>query len=247
MPYDFIILTLSYRISEASKIETAKTILVVDDEIRIQRMLKDFLKGNEYEVIEAGNGQDALDIYFNNDDKINLILLDVMMPRKDGYTVLKEIREYSQVPVIMLTARSEEYDQIGYYSHGADDFVAKPFSPNLLLAHMEAVLKRCYPKGKPLLEVGVLLLDEEKREFTLGSEKLELTPKEYDLLFYFMQNTGLVLTRDVILDAVWERDYEGDFRTVDTHVKQLRAKLFVYSSYIKTIHGVGYRFEVGDV
>lgn len=223
------------------------TILVVDDEIRIRRMLKDYLIINGYDIVEADNGQKAIDMYFDNDNIIKLIILDVMMPQKDGYDVLKEIREFSQVPIIMLTAKSEEYDQLEYYSNGADDFVAKPFSPKLLLAHVEAVMKRCYPNKDTNLEAGVLLLDVEKRELDVKGVVQDLSPKEYDLLYYFMQNVGLVLSRERILDAVWGLDYDGDFRTVDTHVKQLRAKLNDFHTYIKTVHGIGYRFEVDHV
>ncbi len=224
-----------------------KTILIVDDEVRIRRMLKDFFEIKGYQIIEAVNGQDAIDTYYKYIDDIDLILLDVMMPIKDGYAVLNEIREYSPVPIIMLTARTEEYNQLDYYKHGADDIVPKPFSPKLLDAHVEAVLRRCSSTEKSHLTIGSLLLSEEGREVFLEEEKLELTPKEFDLLSYFIKNNSIVLTRDTILDAVWGFDYEGDFRTVDTHVKQLRAKLTDKSFYIKTVHGVGYRFEVDNV
>lgn len=226
---------------------TMKTILIVDDEVRIRRMLKDYFEIKGYQIIEAANGQEAIDNYYEFIDNIDLILLDVMMPIKDGFVVLKEIREYSPVPIIMLTARTEEYNQLDYYNLGADDIVPKPFSPKLLYAHVEAVLRRCSPADKSNIAIGSLLLNDDSREVFLDDEKLELTPKEYDLLFYFMQNTSIVLTRETILDAVWGFNYEGDFRTVDTHVKQLRAKLLDNSSYIKTVHGVGYRFEVDNV
>jgi two-component system, OmpR family, response regulator ResD len=227
--------------------ENNKFILVVDDELRIQRMLKDFLESNGYNILLASDGQVALDTFFKHINDISLVILDVMMPKKDGYAVLNEIREYSQVPILMLTARSEEYDQINYYSHGADDFLPKPFSPKLLLAHMDAIFKRCYPKENPIITAGVITIIDDKRELYIEDEKLDLSPKEYDLLIYFILNIGLVLTRDIILDSVWGHDYDGDIRTVDTHVKQLRAKLNMYSSYIKTIHGIGYRFEVENV
>lgn len=226
---------------------TMKTILIVDDEVRIRRMLKDYFEIKGYQIIEAANGQEAIDNYYEYIDNIDLILLDVMMPIKDGFVVLKEIREYSPVPIIMLTAKTEEYNQLDYYNLGADDIVAKPFSPKLLYAHVEAVLRRCSPADKSNIALGSLLLNDDCREVFLDDEKLELTPKEYDLLFYFIQNTSIVLTRETILDAVWGFNYEGDFRTVDTHIKQLRAKLLDNSSYIKTVHGVGYRFEVDNV
>lgn len=224
-----------------------KTILIVDDDVRIRRMLKDFFEIKGHKIIEATNGQEAIDNFYEYIDSIDLILLDVMMPIKDGFVVLKEIREYSHVPIIMLTAKSEEYHQLDYYNYGADDIIPKPFSPKLLYAHVEAVLRRCSPAEKLHITVGSLLLNDECREVFLDDEKLELTPKEYDLLSYFMKNTSIVLTRETILDGVWGFNYEGDFRTVDTHVKQLRAKLLDNSSYIKTVHGVGYRFEVDDV
>lgn len=228
-------------------IKNEKTILIVDDEKRIRRMLKDYFEINGYKVFEAENGKVALDLYFQYDDIIQLLILDVMMPQKDGYVVLKEIREYSQVPIIMLTAKSEEYNQLEYYQSGADDFLPKPFSPKILMAHVEAIMKRCYPNKNTTLEVGDLILDVEKREIKLKDHTHELSPKEYDLLYYFMTNVGLVLSRETILDAVWGRDYDGDFRTVDTHVKQLRAKLNCQHAFIKTVHGIGYRFEVDDV
>lgn len=222
-------------------------IFIVDDESRIRRMLTDFLNGNGYETIEGIDGRDALEVFYANNTEIDLILLDVMMPEKNGYQVLKEIREISNVPVIMLTARSEEEDQLICFKGGADDFVAKPFSPSLLLAHIEAVLKRCIGQRERPIEAGAVKVDTEKMEVKAGEEIIELTPKEYDLLLYFLQNENVVLTRETILDAVWSFDYMGDIRTVDTHVKQLRFKLGIWSRYIKTVHGVGYKLEVEDV
>jgi two-component system response regulator ResD len=180
-----------------------KTILIVDDEVRIRRMLKDFFEIKGFQIIEATNGQEAIDNYYEHIDNIDLILLDVMMPIKDGIVVLKEIREYSHVPIIMLTARTEEYNQLDYYNYGADDIVPKPFSPKLLYAHVEAVLRRCSPTDKSYITLGSLLINDECREVFSEDEKLELTPKEYDLLSYFMKNTSIVLTRETILNAVW--------------------------------------------
>lgn len=222
-------------------------IFIVDDEIRIRRMLSDYLRGNGYDTIEAVDGKDALEVFYANNTEIDIILLDVMMPEKDGFEVLKEIREISEIPVIMLTAKSEEYDQLNYFKGGADDFIPKPFSPSILLAHIEAVLKRCIREKKDSIQAGELIIEEDKMKVMEGGEEIELTPKEYDLLLYFLHNEGVVLTREIILNAVWSFDYMGDSRTVDTHIKQLRAKLGDCGSYIKTVHGVGYRFEVGDV
>lgn len=223
-----------------------KTVFIVDDEIRIRRMLSDYLKSKGYAVIEACDGREAMDVFCANNLQISMILLDVMMPVKSGYEFLREIREFSDIPVIMLTAKGEEYDQLNYFKNGADDFVAKPFSPALLLAHIEAVMKRCGKTEDGCLKAGNITMEEEKRKVMLLEEEIELTPKEYDLLAHFIHNEMIVMTRETIVDAVWNYDYMGDIRTVDTHVKQLRAKLKTCGSYIKTVHGVGYRFEVAD-
>ncbi len=226
--------------------ESKGLILIVEDENRIQRMLKDFLLSNSYTILEASNGQDALDIFYANNSKIDLILLDVMMPIKNGYQVLSEIRESSLTPIIMLTAKSEEYDQLAGFKKGADDYVCKPFSPSLLLARIESVLKRTGKYKIEKINIGNIYIDKLKKEVICNKNKIELTPKEYDLLFYFIENEGLVLTRENILNAIWNFDYMGDIRTVDTHIKQLRAKLLLDCSYIKTVHGTGYKFEVDN-
>jgi DNA-binding response OmpR family regulator len=221
-------------------------ILIVDDEFRIRRMLSDFLKSYGYRTVEAKDGVEALEIFYANNNKIEAILLDIMMPKKDGLEVLKEIRENSLVPVIMLTAKSEEYDQLAGFKVGADDYISKPFSPSVLLARLEAVLRRTSKVKGKILSAGKITVDDSKKAVTFQDKTLELTPKEYDLLLYFIQNNGLLVTREQILNYVWNYDYSGDLRTVDTHIKQLRAKLGEECRYIKTVHGFGYKFEVDE-
>jgi len=226
--------------------ESKGVILIVEDENRIRRMLKDFMVSNKYVVFEASNGKDALDIFYAKNSKIDLILLDVMMPIKNGLQVLSEIRENSLTPIIMLTAKTEEYDQLASFKMGADDYICKPFSPSLLLARVESVLKRTGKYKIKKVNAGNIIIDKLKKEVVCNQKKIELTPKEYDLLLYFIENEGLVLTRESILNAIWNFDYVGDIRTVDTHIKQLRAKLLSNCHYIKTVHGAGYKFEVED-
>lgn len=229
-------------------LESKGTILIVDDEPRIRRMVSDYLKLNGYDVIEAGDGEEGEDIFYQKSIDIDLILLDVMMPKKDGYSLLKDIRKLSShIPVIMLTAKGEERDQLDYFKDGADDFIGKPFSLPLLLAHVEAIKKRCFHGGQTIIRAGEIEVEPEQRHVKVSSEKVELTPKEYDLLLYFIENEGIVLERDSILNSVWGFQYVGDIRTVDTHVKQLRAKLEQWGAYIRTVHGIGYRFEVEHV
>ncbi len=217
------------------------TILIAEDESRIRRMLKDYLVSCHYTVLEAEDGMKALEIFYNN-SKIDLILLDVMMPNKDGFEVLQEIRELSSIPIIMLTAKSQEYDQLYGFKYGADDYVMKPFSPVILLAHVEAVLKRCKNLKEETISVGGITIDKVGMIVKLGEQRIYLTPKEYDLLIYLIDNIEIVLSREQILNKVWNYDYIGDSRTVDTHIKQLRSK--IGNDYIQTIHGRGYRFEV---
>lgn len=217
------------------------TILIVDDEIRIRRMLSDFLKSYGYDILQAENGQEAIDIFYDNNNKIDLILLDIMMPVMDGITALKELRDFSLVPIIMLTAKSEEYDELLGLNFGADDYISKPFSPTILLARMENVLKRVGKNKEEILECDNIKINISNKEVTLNNESVVLTPKEFELLVYFMQNKNIVLSRQNILDAVWNYNYDGDERTVDTHIKQLRAK--VSSEHIKTVHGLGYKFK----
>lgn len=217
------------------------TILVVDDEIRIRRMLKDFLSGYGYNIMEAENGEQALEIFYDNNSKIDIILLDIMMPNMDGNAVLKEIREYSLVPTIMLTAKGDEEDEISSLKNGADDFISKPFSPTILLARIENVLKRTQKLSDNNLVEGDLTIKLSTNDVLYKGELLNLTPKEYDLLLYLVQNKNLVLNRQTILNSVWNYNYDGDERTVDTHIKQLRSKLD--KQLVQTVHGLGYRFR----
>ncbi|XFA98546.1 response regulator transcription factor [Candidatus Izemoplasma sp. B36] len=219
-----------------------KYVLVVDDEYRLRRLVSDFLKRDGYRVIEAADGEEALDILFESNQKVDLVVLDVMMPKYDGWYVLERIRDYMSVPVVMLTARSDEYDQLKGFKLGADDYVTKPFSPSILMARINKLLK----KDKQIHEVidfGKIHMDLAAREVFIDSEKVALTPKEYELLKFFIDNKGIALSRDKILNAVWNYDYFGDLRTVDTHIKQLRAKLGKYSYYISTVRSIGYRLD----
>ena len=218
-------------------------ILVVDDEERMQKLLKDFLKMKDYEVLLAGNGEEAIDLFFK-EKSIALIILDVMMPKMDGWTALKTIREHSKVPVIMLTARSEENDELKGFDYGADEYISKPFSPKILVARVEALLRRSGVQKEELLEVGGIVIDEAAHSVTVDGKPIELSFKEYELLQYFVENKGIALSREKILNNVWNYDYLGDARTIDTHVKKLRAKLMDKGEYIKTVWGMGYKFEV---
>ena len=217
--------------------------LVVDDEERMQKLLKDFLKMKDYEVLLAGNGEEAIDLFFK-EKSIALIILDVMMPKMDGWTALKTIREHSKVPVIMLTARSEENDELKGFDYGADEYISKPFSPKILVARVEALLRRSGVQKEELLEVGGIVIDEAAHSVTVDGKPIELSFKEYELLQYFVENKGIALSREKILNNVWNYDYFGDARTIDTHVKKLRAKLMDKGEYIKTVWGMGYKFEV---
>lgn len=218
-------------------------ILVVDDEERMQKLLKDFLKMKDYEVLLAGNGEEAIDLFFK-EKSIALIILDVMMPKMDGWMALKTIREHSKVPVIMLTARSEENDELKGFDYGADEYISKPFSPKILVARVEALLRRSGVQKEELLEVGGIVIDEAAHSVTVDGKPVELSFKEYELLQYFVENKGIALSREKILNNVWNYDYFGDARTIDTHVKKLRAKLMDKGEYIKTVWGMGYKFEV---
>jgi two-component system, OmpR family, response regulator ResD len=217
-------------------------VLVVDDEFRIRRLLSEFLKREEYHVIEAADGEEALDIIFESDQKVDLIILDVMMPKYDGWYVLERIRDFLNTPVIMLTARSDEYDQLKGFKLGADDYVTKPFSPSVLMARVNKLLKKDKITHEEI-NFGVIKMDVAAREVYIDGQKISLTPKEYELLKYFIDNKGIALSRDRILNAVWNYDYFGDLRTVDTHIKQLRSKLGKYAYYISTVRSVGYRLD----
>ena len=218
-----------------------KKILVVDDESRIRKLIKDYLRRSGYEVIEAEDGEEALSLFYKTKE-VSLIVLDVMMPRLDGWEVLKEIRESSKVPVIMLTAKSEEEDELNGYSLGADEYVSKPFSPKVLVARIEAVLRRSAGEEAEIIEHDGIRIDENAHEVTVDGNPVELSVREYDLLKYFMKNPGIALSREKILNSVWDYDYYGDARTIDTHVKKLRSKLLDRGDLIKTIWGVGYKF-----
>lgn len=220
-------------------------ILIADDEARMRKLVGDFLKKKDYEVIEAENGQKAVDIFFEEDQDISLVILDVMMPVMDGYAALKEIRQYSKVPVIMLTAKSEERDELQGFDLGADEYISKPFSPNILVARVDAILRRSNAIGEgKRLENGGIVLDTSAHSCTVDGKELELSFKEFELLQFFMENTGIALSREKILNNVWNYDYFGDARTIDTHVKKLRAKMGDKGDMIKTIWGMGYKFEV---
>ncbi len=217
-------------------------ILVVDDEERMRGLIRDFLQREKYTVIEAGNGEEALQKFFDTKD-IALVLLDVMMPKLDGWQVLTEIRRYSQVPVIMLTALGEDRDEIKGFELGVDEYVTKPFSPRVLMARIAAILRKQGGEANAPLMLDGLKLDRVARQLTVDGEPVELSLKEYELMQYFLENVGVALSREAILNHVWNYNYYGDARTIDTHVKKLRSKLGAYGDNIKTIWGVGYKLE----
>lgn len=217
-------------------------ILVVDDEDRMRKLISDFLKIKEFTVVEAANGEEAIDIFFSDKD-ISLVILDVMMPKMDGWEVLKSIREHSKVPVIMLTARSEEQDELKGFEYGADEYISKPFSPKILVARVEAILRRSGINQEETLDIGGILVDKSAHSVKVDGKELELSFKEYELLLYFIENKDIALSREKILNNVWNYDYFGDARTIDTHVKKLRAKLSDKGDYIKTVWGMGYKFD----
>ena len=219
-------------------------ILVVDDESRMRKLVKDFLTKSGYEVLEAGDGEEALDLFFK-DKEIALIILDVMMPKMDGWQVCREVRQYSKVPIIMLTAKSDERDELLGFDLGVDEYISKPFSPKILVARVEAILRRTgQVDAENVLEAGGIRIDKAAHQATLDGEPMELSYKEFELLTYFLENQGIALSREKILNNVWNYDYFGDVRTIDTHVKKLRSKIGKKGEYIKTIWGMGYKFEV---
>ena len=219
-------------------------ILVVDDESRMRKLVKDFLGREGYQVIEAGDGDEAVEIFFQQKD-IALILLDVMMPKMDGWEVLKTIRLHSKVPIIMLTARGEERDELQGFDLGVDEYISKPFSPKILVARVEAILRRSNHVVGEVMNVGGIEINKAAHQVTIDGKPIELSYKEFELLTYFVENQGIALSREKILNNVWNYDYFGDARTIDTHVKKLRSKLGEKGDYIKTIWGMGYKFEVG--
>ena len=220
-------------------------ILVVDDESRMRKLVRDFLVRQDYEVLEAGDGEEALDIFYREKD-IALLILDVMMPKMNGWEVCREVRENSKVPIIMLTAKSDESDELMGFDLGVDEYISKPFSPKILVARVEAIMRRTNQIGdsSQIKKAGLIVLDKTAHEVTIDGKSVELSFKEFELLEYFMDNQGIALSRERILNSVWNYDYFGDARTIDTHVKKLRSKLGKQGEYIKTVWGMGYKFEV---
>ena len=221
-------------------------ILVVDDEPRMRKLVRDFLVKEGYLVVEAGDGEEALNLFMQAKD-ISLIVMDVMMPKMDGYEVCEEIRKISQVPIILLTAKSEEKDELKGFSLGVDEYITKPFSPRILVARVNAILRRTSQEEENTIRsAGGIVMDTSAHSVTVDGELIDLSYKEFELLSYFMENQGVALSREKILNSVWNYDYFGDARTIDTHVKKLRAKLGAKGEYIKTIWALGYKFEVTE-
>ena len=218
-------------------------VMIVDDEDRMRKLVRDFLERQNYEVIEAADGEEAIDIFFKMKD-ISLILLDVMMPKMDGWQVCREIRQYSQVPIIMLTARADERDELLGFDLGVDEYISKPFSPKILVARVDAVLRRSrHSASEDVVEAAGIRVDKTAHQVTIDGKPIELSFKEFELLSYFVENKGIALSREKILNAVWNYDYYGDARTIDTHVKKLRSKMGDKGNLIKTIWGMGYKFD----
>ncbi len=221
-------------------------ILVVDDEMRIRKLVKDFLRKNNYDVLEAADGEEALDIFYN-DKSINLIICDIMMPKIDGYEVVREIRETSDIPIIMLTAKGAESDELQGYDLGIDEYISKPFSPKILVARVEAILRRSNTAvSEDTIEAGGISLDLKAHQVKIDGQEIVLSFKEFELLHFFLLNQGMALSRETILNKVWNYDYYGDPRTIDTHVKKLRSKMGKKGDCIHTIWGIGYKFEVNQ-
>ena len=221
-------------------------ILVVDDESRMRKLVKDFLSKKNFQVLEAGNGEEAMDIFYEEKD-IALIILDVMMPKMDGWEVCREIRKNSKVPIIMLTARSDERDELLGFDLGVDEYISKPFSPKILGARVEAILRRTGQNNpEDVISAGGIVIDKAAHLATVDGKPMELSFKEFELLTYFLENQGIALSREKILNSVWNYDYFGDARTIDTHVKKLRSKMGDKGEYIKTVWGMGYKFEVDE-
>ena len=226
--------------------ETTIKILVVDDESRMRKLVRDFLVKKGYDVVEAGDGEEALDKFYA-DKEISLIILDVMMPKMNGFEVCREIREHSKVPIIMLTAKGGENDELNGFELGVDEYISKPFSPKILVARVEAILRRTNQTDEAqTLTAGAITIDQSAHIVTIDGKPVELSYKEFELLTYFIENAGIALSREKILNSVWNYDYFGDARTIDTHVKKLRSKMGSHGDYIKTIWGMGYKFEVNE-
>ena len=219
-------------------------ILVVDDESRMRKLLKDFLSVKGYQILEAEDGEKAVEIFEENRNKIKLILLDVMMPKLDGWSVLRKIRQESNVPVIMLTARGEEQDELFGFELGVDEYISKPFSPKILVARVESILKRVYGDTKEVKYYDGIIIDQEGRTLKVDGKPIDLSLREYELLKYLLDNENIALSRDKILNNVWNYDYYGDSRTIDSHIKKIRHKLGKKGKYIETIRGIGYKFEI---
>lgn len=218
-------------------------ILVVDDEARMRKLIKDFLATKDYEVLEAEDGQKALDLFHMHDD-INLIILDVMMPVLDGWATLREIRKSSTIPIIMLTARGEERDELFGFELGVDEYISKPFSPKILVARVEAILKRCYPKTDEIKDLDGIKIDKIAHQVSVDGKQIDMSMKEFELLVYLTDNIGVALSREKILNSVWNYDYFGDSRTIDSHIKKVRKKLGKKGEHIQTVRGLGYKFEL---
>ena len=219
-------------------------ILIVDDEARMRKLITDFLQAKGYSILEAEDGEKALEVFEKNSSKICLILLDVMMPKLDGWSVLRQIRQESKVPIIMLTARGEEQDELFGFELGVDEYISKPFSPKILVARVEAILKRAGAIKKEIKDYVGIEIDKEGRDVKVDGKFVELSLREYELLIYLIENENIALSRDKILNNVWNYDYYGDSRTIDSHIKKIRRKLGKRGKYIKTIRGVGYKFEI---
>ena len=220
------------------------TVLVVDDESRMRKLIKDFLRQKEYNVLEAGDGEEALEIFEENKNKIDLILLDVMMPKLDGWSVLRQVRQVSKVPVVMLTARGEEQDELFGFELGVDEYISKPFSPKILVARVQAILNRIKGSENEIKEYGGIAIDALGRVVLVDGKQVEFSLREYELLKYLIENEKIALSRDKILNSVWNYDYYGDSRTIDSHIKKIRHKLGKKGKYIETVRGIGYKFEV---
>ena len=224
----------------------ALKILVVDDESRMRKLVKDFLSKKNYQVLEAGDGEEAMDIFYK-EKELAMIILDVMMPKMDGWEVCREVRRNSRIPIIMLTARGDERDELMGFELGVDEYISKPFSPKILVARVEAILRRSgMDSSGDVITAGGIILDKAAHQVTIDDKNIDLSFKEFELLTYFMENEGIALSREKILNSVWNYDYFGDARTIDTHVKKLRSKMGEKGEFIKTVWGMGYKFEVEE-